>query len=213
MQAAAAAEYDPLNHIDEPKLIAAVDTAYGFAGKFVYAGAVITSFPDIELIERVRAHAVVEFPYVPGLLFYREGAAILKALSELQERPDVIIVHGHGSAHPTGFGMASQIGVLADVPTVGCCRRMLAGNHRPVGTAKGSSQPIVIGEKTVGLAYRSKANVKPIFISAGHKCDLDHARDIVARNLRGYRLPEPLRLAHLFANKYKKYKESNRNSR
>ena len=104
--------------------------------------------------------------------------------------------------------MACQIGLAIDRPTIGCARKLLAGRHRPVAPAKGSSQPIVANSKQVGLAYRSKENVKPIFISSGHRCDLEHARDIIVKNLRGFRLPEPLRLAHLFANKYRRRSEA-----
>jgi deoxyribonuclease V len=196
-----------LNHCHEPKLVAAVDTAYGFGGETVYAAAVVTTFPEIQIVERRTSCKPATFPYRPGLLFFREGPAILEALEGLKHTVDLIIVHGHGIAHPRRCGMACHIGVLFDCPTVGCCRKLLAGRHRPVDAEKGSRQPIMLHGREVGLALRSKDNVKPIFISPGHKCDLDTARDIIMRNIRGYRLPEPLRLAHLFANKYKRYRE------
>ncbi len=199
-----------LNFIHDPELVAAVDTAYGVGAEYVYASAVVTRFPDIEEVERTVARARAPFPYIPGLLFFREGPAITEALERLKSTPDVIIVHGHGVAHPRRCGMASQIGVLFDVPSIGCCRRILAGRHRPVGDSKGSAEPIMLGGQEVGWAYRSKDHVKPIFISPGHKCDLATARDIVVRNLRGFRLPEPLRLAHLFANKHKRNLENRR---
>lgn len=199
-----------LNQIHEPELIAAVDTAYGVDAEYVYSSAVVTKFPDIEEVERTTTRARAPFPYVPGLLFYREGPAIVEALGRLKTAPDVIIVHGHGLAHQQRCGMASQIGVLFDTPSIGCCRRILAGRHRPVGDSKGSAEPIMLGDQQVGWAYRSKDHVKPIFISPGHKCDLATARDIIVRNLRGFRLPEPLRLAHLFANKHKRSLEERR---
>ena len=121
-------------------------------------------------------------------------------------------VHGHGTAHPRRIGMACQIGLDFDLPTIGCARKLLSGAIRPVGETRGSSQPILLKGREVGLAYRSKDRVKPIFISPGYKCDLPFALDIIVKCLRGYRLPEPLRIAHLFANKYKRYNEKKRKS-
>ncbi len=213
IQKEAADKISLLPDIDTPKLIAAVDTAYGYGGETVYASAVVTTFPEIEEIERFSRFGPVKFPYVPGLLFFREGPVILEALAGLQHEPDIIIVHGHGIAHPHGCGMASHIGVLCDKPTIGCCRKLLnSGYHRPVQTQKGSFQPVLFKGKEVGIAYRSKDNVKPIFISPGYKCSMEQARDIIIRNLRGYRLPEPLRLAHLSANTFKRYIEKKQNS-
>ena len=196
-----------LNHCDEPRLIAAVDTAYGFGGETVYAAAVVTTFPEIEIVERATVFAPVTFPYVPGLLFFREGRGVVRALEALETEADLIIVHGHGIAHPQRCGMACHIGMLFERPTIGCCRKLLAGRHKPVASEKGGRQPIVLQDREVGVALRTKDNVKPVFVSPGFRCDLDTALDITLRNIRGYRLPEPLRLAHLFANKYKRYKE------
>ena len=132
---------------------------------------------------------------------------ILSALEKIKENPDIIIVHGHGYAHPGRCGMASLVGLAFDKPSIGCARRLLAGYHRPVDPRKGSQQPLILNSREVGIAYRSKENVKPIFISPGHKCNLAQARDIIVQNLRGFRMPEPLRLAHLYANKYKRHRE------
>jgi len=170
----------------------------------LYAAAVVTSFPEVEVVERSFYHGTMSFPYVPGLKYYREGPIIVKALANLSTEPDLIIVHGHGIAHPKRCGMACQIGLTFDKPTIGCARKLLAGRFREVPEIKGSSQPIHLNEKVVGVAYRSKDKVKPVFISPAYKIDLERARDLSLRNLRGYRLPEPLRLAHLFANKYKR---------
>ena len=185
-------------------LITAIDTAYGAHGNTLYACAVTVSFPDIEQVETAFHYGSTEFPYIPGLLFFREGPIISKALSKLKSDPDLIIVHGHGIAHPRQCGMACHLGLAFDRPTVGCARRLLAGAHKSLPTNKGACQPMILNSKEVGVAYRSKDRVKPIFISPGHKCDLDQAKDIIVRNLRGFRLPEPLRLAHLLANKGKR---------
>ena len=197
---------------NEPGLIAAIDTAYGFAGEKLFAAAVVVSFPKLHEVERTYHFDVIDFPYHPGLFYFREGPVILETLAKIQNRPDLLIVHGHGIAHPKRIGMACHIGLDFDLPAIGCARKLLAGTHRPVGGAKGAYQPILLQGKEVGLAYRSKDKVKPIFISPGYKCDLPFARNIIVKCLRGYRLPEPLRMAHLFANKYKRYIEKGQKS-
>ncbi|MBN1212048.1 MAG: endonuclease V [candidate division Zixibacteria bacterium] len=207
-----AGQVDLQGNNNEPALIAAVDTAYGFGGEKLYASVVVVTFPKLQEVERVYHFDTVNFPYHPGLFYFREGPVILEALTRLVNRPDILIVHGHGTAHPKRIGMACHIGLDFDLPTIGCVRKLLAGTHRPVGEAKGSSQLIVLFGKEVGLAYRSKDKVKPIFISPGYKCDLPFARDIIVKCLRGYRLPEPLRMAHLFANKYKRHIEKDQKS-
>ncbi len=187
-----------------PQLIAAVDTAYGYNAGTLFAAVVVTTFPEIEIVERTYHYGPLNFPYTPGLFYFREGPVIIEALGRVNSDPDLVIIHGHGLAHPKRCGMACSIGLTFDKPTIGCTRKLLTGYHRPVGEAKGSCQPIMIRSKEVGLVYRSKDNVKPIFISPAYKCDLNQAKEIIVQNLRGYRLPEPLRLAHLFANKFRR---------
>lgn len=206
-QATAAEQVEIHSNVVEPQTVVAVDTDYGYAGKLIYAAAVVLAFPSMKEIERSDALAEVRFPYLPGLLFFREGPVIIEALSKLKTEAEVIIVNGHGTAHPDRCGLASHIGILFDRPSIGCARKLLAGNHRPVDEAKGSAQPLLINGKEVGLVYRSKESVKPIYLSPGHKCDLAFTRDVIARSLRGYRLPEPMRVAHLLANRYRQRAE------
>lgn len=196
------------SNLDEIKLIAAVDTAYGKNAEVIYASAVLIKFPDLEEVERRFQYDKVSFPYIPGMFYFREGATIEKVLQKLDTEPDLLIIHGHGIAHPQRCGLASHIGIGFDKPTIGCARKLICGSHREVGEIKGSNQPIYHKNKEVGLAYRSKENVKPIFISPGHKCDIKLANEIIVKNLRGYRMPEPLRLSHLFANKFKRHIET-----
>ncbi|UCD64292.1 MAG: endonuclease V [Candidatus Zixiibacteriota bacterium] len=196
-----------LSHLNDVKLVGAVDTAYGTNCEIIYAAAVVVSFPELDVLERTYYYKTVNFPYVPGLFFYREGPAMLGALAKLQHEPDLIVVHGHGIAHPRRCGIACQIGLVVDRPTIGCARKLLTGQHRPVPPARGSYQPIVLKSREIGWAYRSKDNVKPIFISPGHRCDLPQAREMIVKNMRGFRLPEPLRLAHLYANKFRRRTE------
>jgi deoxyribonuclease V len=187
-----------------PETVASVDTAYGSGAEQVYASAVLLSHPDLREISRRSVRKEVVFPYVPGLFYFREGPAILEALSNLPSRPDVVVVHGHGTAHPRRCGMASLIGVSLNVPTIGCSRRLLAGRHRPVPPKRGSQKPILVDGRTVGCALRTRDGVKPLFVSPGHLCDLTDALELMRITVRGYRMPEPLRLAHLLVNKYKR---------
>lgn len=193
--------------VDEIKTVAAVDTAYGVNAEVIFAAAAVFSFPDIDEIERRFQYDRVEFPYIPGMFYFREGPTIEKVLLKLESDPDLIIIHGHGIAHPRSCGLASHIGLLFDKPTIGCARKLIVGHHREIPPGKGNSQPITLNGRQVGLAYRSKEKVKPIFISPGHKCDISLASEITIKNMRGYRQPEPLRLAHLFANKFKRHIE------
>ncbi|HDL01095.1 MAG TPA: endonuclease V [candidate division Zixibacteria bacterium] len=196
-----------LPNYDDINYIASVDTAYGKNADIVFASAVLCTFPEIEEVERRSHYGEVSFPYIPGMFYFREGPTIIKALEKLNQQPDLLIVHGHGIAHVKNCGVASMIGVGFDIPSIGCSRKLLTGFVKEIPSTKGSSQPIIYRDREVGIAYRTKDNVKPLFISPGHKCDIPFARDIVVRNLRGYRMPEPLRFAHLSANKYKRYIE------
>lgn len=210
-----AAQVDLYGDLADPGLIAAVDCAYGRDGRTLHAAAVVVTFPELIEVERAFHVSRLEFPYAPGLLYFREGPAILNALGKLTHEPEIIIVHGHGLAHPRRCGIACYVGVAFERPTIGCARRLLAGRHAPVAPAKGSSEKIIIDGRQVGVARRTKDNVKPVFISPGYRCDIAQAQDMVVRSLRGFRLPEPLRLAHLLANKHKRHakKKNEHNSR
>lgn len=186
---------------EKPRLIAAVDTDYGVGGETLYAAVAVLTFPELVEVERTFHSEKVVFPYIPGLFYYREGPVIVGALSKARSAVDLVMVSGHGTAHPKLCGIACHVGIDFGVTAIGCSRRLLAGEHEPVGDLNGSFAPIMLSGKEVGLAYRSKDGVKPIFISPGHRCDLAYARDITVACLRGYRLPEPLRIAHLLANK------------
>ena len=189
--------------IGTPQLVTAVDTAYNNKTNRLYAAAVTLKCPDMTNYERVIAEAEAKFPYIPALLAFREGPVILKALGRLKTRPDVVIYPGHGLAHPRGIGMASHLGLITGIPSIGCARRCLAGDYRRPAQEKGGCSSLFISDVESGFVYRTKENVKPIFISPGHMCTIRDALDIIIECLTDYRMPEPLRLAHLFANKYK----------
>lgn len=194
-------------NVGEPKLVGALDSASGRNGDSLYVGITLTTFPELVIVEQTRASGPIVRSYSPDLAFFHEARVIRQALHQLQATPEILIVHGHGIMHPRRCGRACHIGVEFGIPTIGCSRRHLAGSHKPLGSEKGSVQPVFLGGRTVGLAMRTREGVKPLYVSPGHFCDLTFARDLVTRCLRGFRMPEPLRLAHLYANKYKRRRE------
>jgi len=184
-------------------LITSVDTAYNNVNNRIYAAAVTMTYPDLTDVERAVAEMEAEFPYIPALLTFREGPIILKTLSRLQKKPDLIIYAAHGIAHPRFIGMASHLGLLTDIPSIGCARKILTGRYKYPSRTRGSRSVLSVAGKEVGYVYRTKDDVKPMIISPGHKCSLEKALEIIERCLTTYRMPEPLRLAHLFAGKFK----------
>lgn len=191
------------SRFDELNILAAVDTAFDDKSNRLYAAAVALSYAGLEEKEKAVAEMEAEFPYVPSLLAFREGPIILKALSRLSIKPDLIIYAGHGLAHPRSFGLASHMGLITGIPSIGCARKCLIGDYRMPGEKKGSCTSLFVSDIEVGFVYRTKDNVKPMFISPGHKCSIRDSVDIVVNCLTTFRMPEPLRMAHLVAGKYK----------
>jgi len=150
---------------------------------------------DVSVKDNVSRAAIV-VPYIPGLLSFREGAVIISALRQLQHTPDVFIVDGQGIAHPRHIGIAAHIGLWIDVPTVGCGKTRLTGTHEPVPPEKGAWSPLLHHGGVIGAALRTRANVKPVFISVGNRATLSTALELVMRCVTRYRLPEPIRAAH-----------------
>lgn len=188
----------------EITFIAGVDTAFDHQANVLFAAACVFTYPELVECEQATADREVVFDYVPGLYAFREGPVILAALAKLRTRLDMVIFSGHGIAHPRRFGLASHLGLLLEVPAIGCARKRLAGQHDEVGPQRHDISPLILGNQHVGTVYRSREKVKPIFISPGHCCDIDGATEIVARCLREYRLPEPIRSAHRLANRMKR---------
>jgi len=188
-------------------LITAIDTAYNEKVNRIYAAAATMTYPDLKDVERVVAEKEAEFPYIPSLLSFREGPVLLKTLSRLAKKPDILIFAGHGIAHPRSFGLASHMGLILDIPTIGCARRCLSGEYREPPSGKGGCSSLFVSNVECGFVYRTKTNVKPMFISPGHKCGIRDALEIIVSCLREYRMPHPLRMAHLYANKYRQAAE------
>jgi deoxyribonuclease V len=182
-----AAQVSRRNEVTGPRLIAGVDISLGAGGG---TGAVVVlSYPELEVVETEVAQGRLSFAYIPGLLSFRESPLILAACERLTLTPDLILVDGQGVAHPRRMGLASHLGLLLDRPTIGCAKSILCGSWAELKD----------GDETVGAALRSRAGASPIYISIGHKIDLETAIYWAKECCRGYRLPEPSRVAHLAA--------------
>jgi deoxyribonuclease V len=180
----------------KPAVVAGLDCAFSKDGKTIFAAVVVIKILDFSVIETATASRRVDFPYIPGLLSFREAPVCIEAIEKLRTSPDVFIVDGQGLAHPRRFGIACHIGVLVDKPTVGCAKSRLTGDFTQPGRQKGNFSPLVDGDEVIGVVLRTRANVKPVFVSVGHKCSLQDAINIVLKCTTKYRLPEPSRLAH-----------------
>jgi deoxyribonuclease V len=185
--------------LDAIRLVAGVDVSV--KNDISRAAVVVLRYPDLDVIETVTAALPTPFPYIPGLLSFREGAVILDAVRRLESAPDVFIFDGQGILHPRRIGIASHIGLFLDAPTVGCAKKRLIGRHGPVPAEKGQWVPVMDRGETVGVALRTRTNVKPVFVSVGHRATLDTARELVMGCVTRYRLPEPTRAAHIAAGK------------
>ncbi len=182
-----------------PHFIAGVDISAGKARGMAQAAVIVLSYPELRLVETAVAQGELDFPYIPGLLSFRELPLILAACRKLSVTPDLILVDGQGVAHPRRIGLACHLGLFLDAPTIGCAKSRLCGSHRLPGDKPGSYVKLVDRGETIGVSLRTRFGVKPVYVSIGHKIDLENAIYWVLECCRGYRLPEPTRLAHLAA--------------
>ena len=185
--------------LGEVKYVAGVDIGFEDNYRISKAAIAILSYPKLELVEQAIARIPTAFPYVPGYLSFREIPAILAAVPQLKQVPDLILCDGQGLAHPRRFGLACHLGVLLDIPTIGVAKSRLIGNHQELAAEKGNWQPLIDNKETIGVVLRSRTNVKPIYISIGHKISLSTAIDYVMGCLTKYRLPETTRWADKLA--------------
>lgn len=187
------------SEVVSPCLIAGVDISVDREAGTGTAAAVVLSYPELELTETKVVTDRIGFPYVPGLLSFREAPLILSACEELTVTPDLVMVDGQGIAHPRRMGLASHLGLFLEIPSIGCAKSRLCGQHREPGFEPGSYADLIDNDEVIGAVLRTRAGVKPVYISIGHKIDLAAAIHWVLACCRGYRLPEPTRLAHLAA--------------
>jgi deoxyribonuclease V len=187
------------NEVNDVHLVAGVDISAPDAKGIARAAVVVLSYPELTLVERRVITKEVTFPYVPGLLSFRESPLILAACEELEVIPDLIMVDGQGLAHPRRLGLASHLGLFWDKPTIGCAKSRLCGEHRIVPPEPGSYSNLIDQGEIIGAALRTKLGAPLLYISIGHKIDLNSAVTWVLRCCHNQRLPEPTRLAHLAA--------------
>lgn len=183
--------------LSEIRTIAGVDS--GYQGDEVRAVAVVFSFPSLKILDAAVAARPVTFPYIPGLLSFREAPAVLAALSALKVRPDLLLCDGQGIAHPRRFGIACHVGVLSGIPSIGCAKSRLVGQYAPVPDVKGAHVPLTHRGETIGLVVRTRVGTRPIFLSVGHRISLPTALKYALSCTTKYRLPEPIRAADSLA--------------
>lgn len=179
----------------EPRYVAGLDAAFTDAGKTCIAAAVVWDMVQQQVVTTQLAKAPVYFPYIPGLLTFREGPALWQVLIQLEQTPDILLCDGQGLAHPRRLGIASHMGVLTGLPAVGCGKSRLVGCYREPAIPRGAQSLLVDRGETVGVVLRTKTKVKPIFVSVGHRINLNQAVELVEQCVTRYRLPEPTRLA------------------
>jgi len=180
--------------------IAGTDISFNKYSTTLYAGIVVLRLPSLEVIEEVGVVSETRFPYVPGLLSFRETPPVLEAWAKLKTEPDAVMFDGQGLAHPRRVGIACHVGLLIERPTLGCAKSVLVGKYEEPPAERGSWSPLVDKGETVGAALRTKDRVQPIFVSPGHLIDLKSAIDLTLACDGGYRQPEPTRLAHHLVN-------------
>ncbi len=183
----------------EVRLVAGADMAFSPEGRRCVAAVVVYDLRHDAVVEEAVAWRQARFPYVPGLLSFREAPAVLAAVRKLRTAPDVFLFDAQGLAHPRRFGLATHAGVLMDLPSVGCAKSRLCGTHDEPPSRPGGHVPLMDHGQCIGAVLRTRQGVRPVYVSVGHRVTLADAIDVVMRCLRGFRLPEPARRAHALA--------------
>jgi len=197
-------EFTPLER--RPQVVAGLDCAFSKDGRRILAAVVVLQLPGFEALETAGVSRKVTFPYIPGLLSFREAPACIAAVEKLRKQPDLFIVDGQGIAHPRRLGLAAHLGLFFDKPTIGCAKSRLIGTYEEPPPEKGSYTSLIDDNRQsaiIGAVLRTRTNVKPLFVSVGNKCTLDNAIEITLACTTTYRLPEPTRLAHQLVSRLK----------
>jgi len=177
------------------RLVAGADIALDPREKLGFGGVVVLSLPGLEEVERQTSVRPLSFPYVPGLLAFREAPVLLEAFERLRSEPDVLMFDAHGLAHPRRMGLACHLGLVLDRPSIGCAKSVLVGSHAELPPQAGAHVPLVHKGETVGAAVRTRDRVKPVYVSVGHRVSLPTAVELTLRCCDGYRVPKPTREA------------------
>jgi deoxyribonuclease V len=190
------------------KTVAGIDLGYDVAANVSRAVVAVLELPGLEVIETQEALMPIQFPYIPGLLSFREIPVVIEAVEKLKNLPDLILYDGVGVAHPRRFGIASHVGVVTDIPTIGVAKSLLTGNYEGLGEERGSTAPIMSRGEVIGMALRTREGVKPVFVSIGHRISLKTAVEYVFQCTTKYRLPETTRIADKLASYRRKTQPS-----
>jgi deoxyribonuclease V len=195
------------------RLVAGADVSYDRRDPTLYAAVVVLDARSLETVEVSSVTAEARFPYVPGYLSFRELPPLIEAFERLRSGPDLVVCDAHGRAHPRRFGLACHLGVWLDLPSIGCAKSVLVGEHREPGARRGCHTRLRDGQETIGEALRTRAGVKPVWVSVGHRVSLGTARRHVLRLARGFRLPETTRQAHAEVNRLRRAASRHRGRR
>lgn len=190
------------------RTVAGMDVSYHRRSPWLFAAVVVLRLPDLEVVDRAAVRTRAVFPYVPGLLSFRESPAGLAVWERLRTRPDCLLCDGHGYAHPRRFGFACHFGLLVGLPTIGCAKSVLVGEYGQPGAPPGSLSDLVQDGEVVGAAVRTREGAKPVFVSAGHRVSLWRAVETVLACSPMYRIPEPVRRAHALVNRLRETAEA-----
>ena len=204
LQAELAEAVDTTSPLGPWKTLAAADVSYNRRAPILFAAVVVVEAETFAVIERVGVASPATFPYIPGLLSFREAPPLLEAFAKLKTRPDVVLCDGQGFAHPRRCGIASHLGLRLDIPTVGCAKSRLCGTFDEPGPNRGDRSPLMDKGEVIGRVLRTRDRVAPLFVSVGHRCDLEGAVNLVLATTRKLRLPIPTRLAHDYVNEIRR---------
>lgn len=200
--------FEPLDRFSEIRRVAGADVALDLQRNIAIAGVIVYRFPDMVELERGCAKCRLTFPYVPGLLSFREIPVLLRAFRKLRHSPDLIFYDGHGYAHPRRFGIASHLGVLLDCPSIGCGKSILVGVPQEPGPKPGSWAPLTDCGETIAAVLRTREGTKPVYISQGHRVALETAIDFARAVMDGFRIPRPTREADHFVEEAKRNQQA-----
>jgi deoxyribonuclease V len=184
--------------------VAGVDVSYDTRTPTVYAAVVLMRLDDHEILETATATRPATFPYIPGLLSFREAPAVLQAVTRLTRRPDCLLCDGQGIAHPRRFGLACHLGLLLDLPSIGCAKSVLVGEYQEPPEKRGGFRMLIDRGERVGIILRTRDGVEPVYVSPGYRMSTQQAREIVLKATGRYRVPEPTRQAHLLVNRLRR---------
>jgi deoxyribonuclease V len=204
LQRKLANQVDARTPLAKVRLVAGADISYNRFSPDIYAAVVVLRADDCSIVEVQSVVGKATFPYVPGLLSFRESPFVLQAFAKLQTKPDALMLDGQGYAHPRRFGLACHLGLWLDMPCLGCAKSLLIGKFREPGKRAGAVSPLMDAKEEIGKVVRTKNNTRPVYVSVGHKIDLASAVRLVLETARGYRIPEPTRQAHLHVNELRR---------